>query len=290
MIYLRIITITCLFFISLTLQAQTYNFTSEPLDVVIPCVGKDLETLEMCIAGVKKNCPNVRNIYVVSDEKYTDSATWFDESAFPFSKEEVALYLFNGDALLATDYISKPGNRVGWYYQQLLKFYAAFVIPGISSNILILDSDTIILNPTNFMNSKNGGLYNFVYVPYEPYFTHGKKFTGGYMEKKFPLYSAITHHMVFQRPVLEELFHLVESHHHEEFWKAFCRCVERDFLFAGASEYEIYFNYVFSKTTQVDLCYLLWLEITDLKEVAKYKKKGYHYVTCHEHRRQNQNK
>ena len=36
-------------------QKVTYQFPDEMIDVVIPCVRKDLETLELAIEGIRKN-------------------------------------------------------------------------------------------------------------------------------------------------------------------------------------------------------------------------------------------
>ena len=101
------------------------------VDVVIPCVEKDLYTLERCIEHVKENLEGVRRVIVVSPQKYTENAEWFNEKNYPFSKDDVNAYLGKVDT---TNY-----PRIGWYYQQLLKFYAPFVIPEIAENILILD-------------------------------------------------------------------------------------------------------------------------------------------------------
>ena len=56
--------------------------------------------------------------------------------------------------------------------------------------------------------------------------------------------------MVFQRDVLQDLFSQVETHHNQPLWQAFCRCVDPqdDLRLSLASEYEIYFNFVFSRT------------------------------------------
>ena len=53
---------------------------------------------------------------------------------------------------ICLSYVSKKEKRIGWYYQQLLKQYAPFVIPKISSNVLILEPDTIFLKQVTFMN------------------------------------------------------------------------------------------------------------------------------------------
>jgi hypothetical protein len=263
-----------------------YPFTNEPLDVIIPCTEKDLTTLEHCIAGILKNGRPIRRVIIVSNRKLTNKAEWFDEKKFPFCKADVALQLCGEDAARAKAYLTAPQSRTGWYYQQLLKFYAPFVIPGISANVLILDSDTIFLRPVHFLNSEHAGLYNTGTENHQSYFEHAKRLIPGF-RKRFQGMSGVCHHMVFQRCVLEDLFRTVESTHHTEFWKAFCRCVSaNDLELSGASEYEIYFNFLFSRSTQPAVRTLRWDNVSSLTNLKDYKSKGYHYISCHAWMRQ----
>ena len=262
-------------------QILRYNFSKAPLDVVILSTYKDMETLEMCIAGVKEYCANVRRIIVISPERMTDEAEWFEESAYPFTKGDIALALLRGKLEKSKEYMKKPGSRIGWYYQQLLKLYAPFTVPGISPNILVVDSDTIFLQPVEFLSMAGGGMYNYSLEHHQPYFDHAAKLVPGF-KRALPKYSGITHHMVFQRCVLEDLFHIVESKHGMPFWKAFCKTVDPQQLdLSGASEYEIYFNFVFTRTAQVRIRALKWKNLDNLLEIFSSRKAGYQYVSCH---------
>jgi hypothetical protein len=263
-------------------HAKQYHFTNEPIDVVIPSVGKDLETLELCIQGIQENCA-IRRVIVISAQRLTDKAEWFDENQFPFSKQEVALWLCSLDEKKAETFTTKPKSRLGWYYQQLLKLYSPFVIPDISSNVLVLDSDTIFLNPVSFVNEKGAGLYNPGKEYHEHYFVHGAKLLSGF-KKLYPNVSGISHHMLIQRPVLKDLFNKVKKQHKIPFWQAFCKFVT--FEHSGASEYEIYFNFVFSRSKQVEIRHLLWRNIASLENMQTFKEKGYHYVSCHAYMRE----
>jgi len=237
----------------------------------------------LCIKGIKENCKEVRRVIVVSTDKYTNSAEWFDEKNYPFDKNDIGVYLNGGDVEKARAYVSSSKSRVGWYYQQLLKFYAPFVIDGISSNVLLLDSDTIFLKTVKFTNSSGGGVYNTGIENTESYFEHADKLSAGKIKKIYHKYSGICHHMLIQRCVLDDLFSMVESIHQQDFWKAFCSCVDKaDLNRSGASEYEIYFNFVFSQTNQVEIRQLKWKNLFfNPRDLRRYKKKGYDYVSCH---------
>ena len=55
--------------------------------------------------------------------------------------------------------------------------------------------------------------------------------------------SGVSHHMMFQKQYLTELFELVQQNHNMDFWKAFINCIDPA-AFSGASEYEMYFNFM----------------------------------------------
>ena len=87
-------------------------------DIVIPTTNKDLKTLEQCINQCKTHL-KFRRIIIISKEKYTDSAEWFNEKYYQFNIEDLKEYL--GDH-----------HRLGWYLQQLLKLYTFFTISNIN--------------------------------------------------------------------------------------------------------------------------------------------------------------
>lgn len=266
-----------------------YDLPIEPIDVVIPCVKKDLETLELCIEGIKKNGKNVRRVIIISSEPFTDKAEWYDEKLFPFSFEDVEFRLYQSPHLIKK-YKSKPVYRVGWYFQQLLKLYAPFVIPDISANVLVLDSDTIFLRPVEFLDSKGGGYFNVGEEYWIAYFKHMKSLIP-WLHKVYPEYSGISHHMLLQRNILEDLFETICFYHKDkEPWQAFLdcndyqafiNCVQNDVYYSGASEYELYFNFALSRTNQIKIRPLLWKNISGLNHLDSYREAGYHYVSSH---------
>lgn len=254
------------------LEKVVYSFSTDPIDVVIPCAPKDLCTLERCIEGIKKHGKNLRRIIVVSKERMTDRAEWFNEALFPFSKQEIALEIFQGDEKAAMEFLMSPETRIGWILQQLLKFYAPFVIPNISSNVLVLDSDVIFLKRVEFMTRQG-----------EPYFIPGKEYVPAYFEHAARLlpslkrvnrsHSGISHHMLLQRPVLEDLFQLIEKRHLTEPWRALCRCVNLLHVgFVCMSEYEIYFNFIQLRSNQAHLNMAKWIEIPSIHLIDHYQR------------------
>lgn len=186
-----------------------YSLSNEPIDVVIPCAKKDQEILDLCINGIRKNGKNIRNIIVISSELYTNEAKWFDEKNFPFSKNDIADEIFQNNLQAKQDFLSSPRTRIGWIYQQLLKLYSPFVIPGISKNVLVLDADTIFLNSVEFTNDLGDPLFAIAKEYYKPYFDIAQKILPEFYRVNKKL-SGICHHMIFQRSILENLFSQIQ--------------------------------------------------------------------------------
>lgn len=254
-----------------------YELPDEPIDVVIVAHPKDKEVLDYCIDGIRRNCHKIRRIITVSSEKLTNKAEWFNEKKFPFTIDDVALAIGKENKKRSEAFFRRHNRGPGWYLQQLLKLYSAFVIPGISSNVLIVDADVVFLNPVEFLNEKNGGLFCLSQLSAKKlYIQHAKRLVPGYKRINPESYS-VCHHMLFQRPILKDLFNTVEQYHHQPFWKAFCYCVQYNKK-KGASEYEIYYNYALTHTDQVAIRELKWINSGCLDLRNKFKEEGYHFA------------
>ncbi len=258
-----------------------YEFSAEPIDVVIPCAPKDAKMLPLCINGIRTYGKNIRRVIVVSSRPLTDQAEWFDEAKYPFSKNSLAKEIFHGDRKATKKFLKQKNCRIGWIFQQFLKLYAPLVIPGISSNVLVLDADVIFVRPVEFVNAQGGPLFNVANEYYPPYFEHMAKVLPG-LVRVHPEHSGVAHHMLFQRPILEDFFHLISEKHQLPAWKALCRSVDRA-LVRGCtlSEYEMYFNFALLRTDQATIRPLTFLDVWPLKNIEKYQARGYAYITSH---------
>ena len=258
-----------------------YALTAEPLDVVIPCSPKDLETLELCIQSVRRYAENIRRIIVISKDRLTNSAEWFPESQFPFSKEMIAQEIFAGETGRAEEFLAAPNTRIGWIYQQFLKFYAPFTIPGISSNVLIVDSDVIFLQPVSFITKKGAPLFTPATEYADSYFEHAARLLPG-LQRVYRAHSGIAHHMLFQRPILEDLFTLIRQTHGAEPWRAICRCIQQEAAYhCCMSEYEIYLNFVLLRTDQGAIRPLCWKNIRGFDDADRCRREGCSYIASH---------
>ena len=247
-------------------------------DIVIPVGPNDINFINKTLELNKINIINYRNIYIITnlllikDKSIFNDCILIDENIFPFNSNTIKIYLGDNDK-----------NKNNWYLQQLIKLYASFVIPNMLDNYLVVDSDTVFLKPTTFFE-KNIPLYNFGTEYHIQYFNH--------MRNLHPLFSkvnnmsGICHHIIFQKYVLIHLFKIVENfhnnnkqfHNNKQFYQIFLESVEKnDILHSGASEYEIYFNFI--QTYYPNKYKIRKLKYKDVSNIILNKDED--YVSCH---------
>ena len=206
------------------------NKNIQNFDIVIPVGPNDKSVIDQQITYTKKNIIGYRNIYLICyDPSITiDGCITINEKSFPFNIETVEKY--HGKL-----------RRNGWYLQQLLKLYAGKIIPDILDKYLVIDSDTFFLKPTTFIEN-NKCLYNYGTEYHKSYFHHMIK-----LDKDFGKVDAkksgICHHMMFETKYMDEIISRIEKNHNDLFYNVFLITVT-DKSGSGASEYEIYFNYM----------------------------------------------
>jgi hypothetical protein len=212
---------------------------SDLFDIVVPLGPQDAGRFRIGLPFNRKNVVGHRRIYVVAPqttlEKLRELASTevilIDEAIFPFDFDDLAEHI-------------GPTKRRGWYLQQLIKFYAGFIIPGIATKWLVIDADTMFLKPTRFLYD-GCAAFNHSVENRKEYFDHAAKLHPSLRRVNEGL-SGITHHMMFDADCVQHLFILVETHHGgAPFWRVFLRSVAPEqYELAGASEYEIYFNFM----------------------------------------------
>lgn len=231
-------------------------------DVVVPVGPNDISKIDKTIECIKKNIIGYRNIFIISKSEINIlDCIFVNENIFPFTMETISLYL-------------GINERNGWYLQQLIKLCAGH-IPDLLNNYLVIDSDTFFLKPTSFF-SNDLPLYNVGSEYYKPYFNHLLKMHNSLTKQND--YSGICHHMLFQQHILKQLFKLVEDYHRDDFWKCFLSLIDKkDIPFSGASEYELYFNYIhIYHPDSFMIRKLEWLNSGTIDETLNL-----HYVSCH---------
>ena len=231
-------------------------------DIVIPLGPNDKDFIHGQIEKTQQNVIGYRNIYIVSaDPNFKhEHCIVIDENIFPFV-EDIAI-------------IHGKNQRNGWYLQQLIKLYASTIIPGILGRYLVIDADTFFLNPISFENADGMCLYNFGREYHLPYFDHMKRLNASF--KRVYELSGICHHMMFEQTILEEMFSMVSGE--KPFWMVFLEEVDvwlRHGIGSGASEYELYFNYIAQfHQDKIEIRELQWENVKTL-DFQKYSHLDY---------------
>jgi len=210
-------------------------------DIVIPLGPNERKNIHKQIEYTKKNVIGYRNIYIITknaDNLKVDGCTVIDEMIFPFKINDIASYFFRYNG---------KNNRNGWYLQQLLKLYVSLVIDELLDDYLVVDSDVYFLKPIEFIKN-NKYIFTVSNENHDPYFKHMKRLHNSFTKQTSD--SGIAHHMIFNRKIIKNMFKIVEEYHKKPFWVAFIESVDEHKKYninvseSGASEYEIYFNYM----------------------------------------------
>ena len=227
-------------------------------DIVIPLGPNELNNINIQIEHTKKNVIGYRNIYIVTcnTKIVLDGCIIIDENIFPYM-EFIASYFSQHN---------EKSNRNSWYFQQLIKLYAGTLIDGILENYLVIDADVFFLKPTNFFNDDKFILSTGT-EHHNPYFIHMKKLHETF--EKVNNKSGICHHMLFNKTYLNEIFKVVEEKHSIPFWKVFILSVTEhkvSSVESGASEYELYFNYMLKiHNDKIIIRQLNWKNVSNLE-------------------------
>ena len=233
-------------------------------DIVIPVGPKDYDIIHQQIQFTKKNVIGYRNIYLICSDSTIniEDCITISENIFPFQGEDFPK-------------INKIiENHVGWYLQQLLKLYAGIIIPNILEKYLVIDTDTFFLKSTNFI--ENGTcLYNYGIENHRHYFEHMKRLDQSLI-KKDKNKSGICHHMIFETKYVKEMMNKIENIHNKKFYYIFLEKV--NVPKSGASEYEIYFNYMLlNNFDKIKLRELNWINTSKLDFNNNYDYISYHW-------------
>ena len=250
-----------LILVSFLFVSNIENISNTKFDVVIPYGPNEDWIIQKCVNSCKKYIEDINTIYVIAYKDVSlNNCIVITEDKFPFTKKYVS------------DKTSK--ERSGWYLQQLIKLYIPRVIPNITDNFLVVDADTVFYKKTRYI--ENGKLlYDTSKQHHLPYFEHMKRLHPEL--KKYHTNSGICDQMMFNTHILEELLKMVESYNKKEFYDVFLDSIT-DKIASGASEYEIYFNYMIYKYKDL-------IKERELKKTTKSKYEEsnniYNYITYH---------
>lgn len=207
-------------------------------DIFMPIGPADYEIAEESILNKRQYIKNLGDIYYCAQKDLQLPAIYVPESEYPF------------DLVGVKQNVRCVSGRQGWYFQQLKQLYFGSLGLSKLDDYLTICADVFLNEEISFFRG-NLPIYTYGHeIPNQPYFSHMKKLNPDL--KCFDGRSAISHHSIFNKKILDELFSDVESRSGTPFWVAFLRAVDEKYSSAGAAEYELYFNFLRLKNYPIE--------------------------------------
>lgn len=206
-----------------------------PIDVVIPVADKDLEVLPFSIDGVRMNVRHpIMNIWVIAPVSRGIQLVC-DRKDCRFVDERSVVDMEPGSIELVVN----GTDRSRWIYQQFLKWNADSL--GETSHVLVIDADTVLVRPQVY---ERGGKIIFHYSDErnQPYYDmYGRLLK----ENVICPMSFVSHQMLFEKQMLQELKARIETIHGCDWRTAILQNLDRAQV-SGFSDYDTYGHYAFN--------------------------------------------
>lgn len=218
---------------SLPKQREWVNHTK--IDVFIPAIEKDLQTLPHVIDAVRKYVMHpIGKIMIVAPRTprmirlcKQKNCTFINEnSVLPIRKSNI-------------HYQTRKLDRSGWLFQQLLKLGCDKF--SSQSFILVIDADTVLIRPHSFRLNKKT-LFYCRYWSHQEYFRTYRRLFG---QKANSPHSFVTHYMLFEKSKLAHFRKSIESRQKQSWYSAIIKCTNKASS-VGFSEFESYGNFIYS--------------------------------------------
>jgi hypothetical protein len=246
------------------------------IDIIIPLITKDLAVFPYVVDSARRyimhplgeiivvapDDAEIRNQCAIQNCRFADETT-----VLPFSKNQINYHIDGMD-------------RSGWIYQQLLKLSGDLIAS--QRYFLVLDADTVLIRPQIFIINRKL-VFNCSDEYHPPYFEHYQKIFG--VSSRAPI-SFVSHYMLFDRNVLQEIRASIEKRH-QVFWsRAILNALDRS-QGSSFSEFEMYGNYMWQTRPQeifLEYSFNVSCHRSDLAQlpalVEKYKN-GYKSLSFH---------
>jgi hypothetical protein len=220
--------------LGLDLNQRGRGQSSDKLEVVIPCLDKDLATLPLVIDSLRAFLKHpLGNIYIVSPVSARDTAifcrhndcVFVDETKIaPVEKREI-------------HHRPKGRDRSGWIYQQLIKLNANSLVK--TPFFLVWDADTALTKPQAYLH-RDKFVINHSDEYHQAYYEIYQRVTHEEARSKV---SFITHQMIWSKEILEELKQKLEAENQIEWYRAIIDNLDNNRK-SSFSEYELYGNFL----------------------------------------------
>jgi hypothetical protein len=180
------------------------------IEIAIPSTKKDLPLLKLVIESAVTSCINkVNKVRIVVPPHEVKE---FEQYVLRENLQSLNIEIINESDLLG-NYLHlcesvAPSSRRGWLIQQVIKFLCA--AKSASAGVLIIDSDTILLQPRAWLSDKGIQLLMMSLEYHPPYQEHymefQRSFSGLTKIECSPAVSFVTHHQLMQPFLVKKMF------------------------------------------------------------------------------------
>ena len=238
--------------------------SSEPIDVVIPIIAKDLHILPLCLEGVRHQVPHpIQQIYIVAPAQQEiiqfceeRQLQFVDEtSVFGYGPKDLHLQIQTSDGHTL--------DRSGWLFQQLVKLSGKV---GTCRYYLCIDADHVLIRPHVFLTEDQKTVFYMSYEEHQPYYDHIRQLMP---DLSLAPLSYVDHKMLFDKEQLEML-HQELTREGQSWMDTILKSYDR-LQPSGFSEFELYGNFVQDKVLRP------WLQ-----KRLSYKKLADYETLCHQ--------
>jgi hypothetical protein len=231
------------------LKSNTFKFgfsslessSESALEVLFLATKKDFDVLQTAITFSLKsthNFINVRVTVVVPDKH-------LDECENLLGTKNLNVKIIPESSLINSEdsaLVHKTfGSRSGWVLQQLVK--VAFVLNSDSNGVLVVDADTVLLEPRQWIDSSNRQILTPTWEYHRPYYQFLESLgIGGFR----PEYTFVSHHMLMQPSILKELFNYVGWRSTTDIVKLIITIQSDEEASLFSIDYELYAQYLYN--------------------------------------------
>jgi len=170
------------------------NSSGVEIEILVVVAGKDIHLLQHCLKSAilctRNRISRITTISPPGDVELCAEA--LSGIAASFEVECLDENDFFGTKWL-TNLRNKFGKRFGWVFQQLITL--KFVQESSAKGVLVLDADTLLLKPVDWLDSNGNQLMLVSLEKHKPYYN----FLSVVMNTpEDPKFTFVTHHMLFQ--------------------------------------------------------------------------------------------
>jgi len=211
------------------------RYSNTKIDILIPVVERDLDTLPLVIDGARENLRHpIGRIFVVAPQSHEIKSVCLAKGC-EFVSEDSVLPIIKKNITHIVDGV----DRAGWLFQQLIKWAGDSICT--EEHYLVLDADTVLIHPQVFeVNGKIVLLHSDKH--HHPYFELYKRLFG--VEAKTML-SFVSPYMLFNKSCISELKRYIEKRHNINWVESLFKNIDTSQA-SGMSACELYGQWMFA--------------------------------------------